>query len=257
MENLTIVLIEDDEALRENISILLHENCYRVFSASDGITGLNLIKEHLPDLIICDVMMKGIDGYEVLEHINSENYLRKIPFIFLTAKVEKEDLRKGMLLGADDYIFKPFSSSDLLNAIQTRLHKNRILTSGPASVEEKEELNIENKKYDIEDKIFLNLKNNPFFLKIKDIKFIEANNQYTTINVVNGKKVVLRKSISFWNDSLPKKNFLRIHRSTIINTDLIVKIEKWFNNSFRVYLKDITEPFTISKRYSSEIRKSS
>lgn len=255
MENLKIVLIEDDNALRENITILLQENCYKVFSSSDGINGLKLITEHMPDLIICDVMMKGIDGYEVLRRINSEKNLQRIPFIFLTAKVEKEDIRKGMLLGADDYIFKPYSAADLLNAIQTRLKKNKILTSYAAGDEEKENITIEDKKYDIEDNIFLDLKNNPFFLKIKDIKFIEANNQYTTLNISNSKKIVLRKSITFWTNSLPKKYFLRIHRSTIINIDQIVKIEKWFNNAFRVYIKDVSEPFTISKRYSAEIRK--
>lgn len=255
MKKMKILVIEDDSALRENISILLEESGYEVLCASDGLSGLDLIREHTPNLIICDVMMQGIDGYEVLHRLNEDEDMQKVPFIFLTAKVEKDDLRKGMELGADDYLFKPFSSNDLLKAIQTRLHKKQILITSLVS-EGKESRDIsDSKKLEIDDKLFLNLKENPFFLKIRDIKYIEASDQYTTVYITNGKKVLLRKSIRYWHELLPEKFFLRIHRSTIINSDQIVRIEKWFNHSFRVYLKDISDPFIISKRYSAEIRK--
>lgn len=123
----TILLIEDDVVLRENTAELLELSEYKVLTASNGKAGLTLAKKYQPDIILCDIMMPELDGYGVLKTLYKSNLTKYIPFIFLSAKTEHEDVRKGMNLGADDYITKPFSEDDLISAIESRLAKVSIL----------------------------------------------------------------------------------------------------------------------------------
>lgn len=119
-----ILVIEDEVSVRANIVRLLKLEDYDVIDADNGIKGVTLAKEQTPDLILCDVMMPGLDGYGVLSNLRADPITATTPLIFLTAKVAKEDLRQGMELGASDYIDKPFKREDLLKAIQTQLKKN-------------------------------------------------------------------------------------------------------------------------------------
>ncbi|TAI49742.1 response regulator [Flagellimonas allohymeniacidonis] len=123
----TILLIEDDLALRENTAELLELSDYLVYSASNGKIGIQLAKEKQPDIVVCDIMMPEVDGYGVLEALSSDESTKYIPFIFLSAKTEHKEIRKGMDLGADDYLTKPFEEEDLLSAIESRLAKAEIL----------------------------------------------------------------------------------------------------------------------------------
>src|SRR5690606_23872453 len=125
-----ILIIEDDTVLRENIAEILSLARYDVTTASDGKKGVNAAKQHLPDVIICDIMMPELDGYGVLEALSKDETTKQIPFIFLSAKTERQDIRKGMDLGADDYITKPFEESELLGAIRSRLARVAILNEG-------------------------------------------------------------------------------------------------------------------------------
>ncbi|MDP8965696.1 MAG: EAL domain-containing protein [Cyanobacteriota bacterium] len=118
-----ILVIEDEEFVRENILELLDAEGFDVFGAQNGHIGVDLAKAKMPDLILCDVMMPGLDGYGVLTTIRQDPLMAAIPFIFLTAKAAKADFRQGMELGADDYITKPFTRAELLGAIGTRLKK--------------------------------------------------------------------------------------------------------------------------------------
>jgi CheY-like chemotaxis protein len=122
-----ILLIEDNEDVRENIAEILELSNYKVIVAENGKTGIEQALEHVPDLIICDIMMPVLDGYGVLHAVHKNDALKNIPFIFLTAKTERGDFRKGMELGADDYITKPFSGTELLNAVDSRLKKVELL----------------------------------------------------------------------------------------------------------------------------------
>lgn len=122
-----IVLIEDNHEMRDNIAEILELSNYTVYPAENGKKGVELIKQHIPDLIICDIMMPELDGYGVLKIISGNESTRHIPFIFLTAKAEKTDFRKGMNLGADDYLTKPFEDVELLEAIETRIRKHTFL----------------------------------------------------------------------------------------------------------------------------------
>src|SRR5688500_5307146 len=118
-----ILLIEDNAEVRENTSEILELASYNVLVAPNGKAGVELAQKETPDLIICDIMMPELDGYGVLHILNMKPETAGIPFIFLTAKTEKTDSRKGMNLGADDYLTKPFDDTDLLNAIEARLRK--------------------------------------------------------------------------------------------------------------------------------------
>lgn len=125
----TILLIEDNQKVRENIGEILELAGYNVLSAENGKVGVGITKTTIPDLIICDVMMPELDGYGVLHVLSKNPETSGIPFIFLTAKAEKDDVRKGMNLGADDYLTKPFDDIELLNAIEIRLKKHDALKS--------------------------------------------------------------------------------------------------------------------------------
>ncbi len=122
-----ILLIEDNEEVRENTAEILGLAQYQVFTAKNGKEGVEMVLKEQPDLIICDIMMPVLDGYGVLHLLSKNEKAASIPFIFLTAKAERNDFRKGMELGADDYLTKPFDDVELLNAIESRLRKNTIL----------------------------------------------------------------------------------------------------------------------------------
>lgn len=123
----TILLIEDNNELRENTAEILELANYKVTCAANGKLGIQAALQQKPELIICDVMMPELDGYGVLHLINKNPELSGIPFIFLTAKSERSDLRKGMEMGADDYITKPFTDIELLNAIESRFKKTDLV----------------------------------------------------------------------------------------------------------------------------------
>lgn len=123
----TILLIEDNEGMRENTSEILSLSNYSVLTAENGKAGVELARKHKPDLIICDIMMPELDGYGVLHMLGKNQETAGIPFIFLTAKAEKNDFRKGMAMGADDYLTKPFDDIELLDAVEMRLKKSEAL----------------------------------------------------------------------------------------------------------------------------------
>jgi DNA-binding response OmpR family regulator len=118
-----ILLIEDNKEVRENTAEILELAGYKVSTASDGKKGIEQVTSQKPDLIICDIMMPVLDGYGVLHLLGKNPNTSNIPFIFLTAKTERTEIRKGMEMGADDYITKPFDKIELLNAVESRLKK--------------------------------------------------------------------------------------------------------------------------------------
>lgn len=122
-----VLVIEDEAHLRENIVSILSFEGFDTLSAADGTVGIELAYKHVPDLVLCDIMMPRTDGYGVLLALRSEPATSMIPIIFLTAKAGREDFRYGMVLGADDYVTKPFTPEELLHAIETRLERQRLL----------------------------------------------------------------------------------------------------------------------------------
>ncbi len=122
-----ILLIEDNNDIRENTAEILTLSGYEVITAENGKIGVTLAQSEIPDVIICDIMMPVLDGFGVLHLLGKDEKTASIPFIFLTARSERSDLRRGMEMGADDYLTKPFSEIELMNAIESRIKKTAIL----------------------------------------------------------------------------------------------------------------------------------
>jgi two-component system, OmpR family, alkaline phosphatase synthesis response regulator PhoP len=122
-----ILVIEDEDQILETLLELLKLEKFDVLSAANGLIGVQLAKAERPDLILCDVMMPELDGYGVLEQLRQDPKTAMIPFIFLTARAERLDLRRGMELGADDYLTKPFSQAELKKAIAARLQRQTVV----------------------------------------------------------------------------------------------------------------------------------
>jgi DNA-binding NarL/FixJ family response regulator len=119
-----ILVIEDEPEMRRNLLTILKLEKFQPLGAENGRVGLEMVKREKPDLILCDVMMPELDGHDVLEALRKDEGTASIPFIFLTARGEKADLRSGMNLGADDYLTKPVAKADLLRAIAARLRRS-------------------------------------------------------------------------------------------------------------------------------------
>jgi CheY-like chemotaxis protein len=251
-----ILVIEDDNTIHQIIVDILENEGYKVFSAFNGKAGIQLAKEVIPDMIICDVMMPGTTGYEVLTDLSGNNSTALIPFIFLSAMVERDNIRQGMELGADDYLTKPFKIEELLRAVDTRFKKQEMLMQSKNKEGEKETDG--NKEIDGKLKedghLFLEIKDHPKLVKVNSIVCITAYVDYTNVSLDTGEKVMVRRLLKKWEEILPEKIFIRIHRSTIINLNYILKVEKWFNHSLAIYLKDFKEPFIVSRRFSSELK---
>jgi DNA-binding NarL/FixJ family response regulator len=126
----TILIIEDQPDMRENIATILEMEEFAVLEAVNGREGIEMAREEKPDLILCDIMMPEMDGYDVLHALRGDRTISGTPFIFLTAKGEKRDQRAGMNLGADDYLTKPVSADELLGAVSARLDRELARPAG-------------------------------------------------------------------------------------------------------------------------------
>jgi DNA-binding response OmpR family regulator len=243
-----ILIIEDETDLAENICTILENYEYNVYVARDGNEGLKIVGQTMPDLIICDVKMPYKDGYEVISELQGNAETAIIPFIFLSGKTDLKDMRRGMELGANDYLFKPFSIEDLIATVEARLKKSSIYEKVMNQQEKPDADKNENK-----DRILINVNNSKKFIKFSNIIYISAERQYTNIVLKEGRNVVVRKSLNEWEQVLPQNIFVRINRSTLINSDYINRFQK-FANSYRAILADESREFEVSRKYFSRIR---
>lgn len=181
-----ILVIEDNFEVRENLCEILELSNYEVHSAENGKLGIEKATEVIPDIILCDVMMPVLDGYGVMKILNKNPKINHIPLIFLTAKAEKADMRKGMGLGAEDYITKPYDDTELLEAIEIRLKKaERIQKSFDSSDNDLKRFFSEAKATKaFED---LSMDNEIRKYQQKDIIFEEGQNARWLYFIVNGK----------------------------------------------------------------------
>jgi len=244
-----VQIIENDLNLQKNLKDFLEKEGVNVIAVSDGAQGILKAFNIVPDIIICDISIPIKNGYEVLEELSKNEKTNVIPFILFAPniEVEKEDIRKALQLGAEDFIFKPFSFDDVLNSIKLRLQKSEIRTHSLTS-------KMIEKKYVPNDIIFVMNKDIVNIVKIKNIKFIKAETPYVIINCRDGKKMPIRGAISDWEEKLPDNMFLRINRSVIVNTDMITRIQRISLTSYLVRLIDEQETFIISKRYGIKIK---
>ncbi len=263
-----ILVIEDNIDLAENIFLLLKELSYDVLSCYNGEKGLKSIIEFKPDLILCDIMLPDISGFKLLSELKKIDTGIPPIFIFLTAKTQRDDIRKGMTIGADDYITKPFTYDELINAINTQFKKRakvlRNIISADTELADKNRKstrNLKNKlglrvvELDYNDHIFINDKKNPGFYLVKDLIVIKSLKDYTRLYFIEDKKFLLRKRMTYWENYLPNDEFIRIHRQTLINLNFIDKLERLSSNRFSVILKNYPKRVEVSQRYSNKIKK--
>ncbi len=182
-----ILIIEDSDDVRENMKEILELSNYSVNTARNGKEGLDFAQKNNPDIILCDVMMPELDGYGVLRGLSNNPKTKNIPFIFVTAKSDKQDFRVGMDLGADDYLTKPFNGNDLLSLVNARLRKaevlKELLKNNSQDLEDffaNSEKSIDN-IYSISDRIVQKK------IRKKEILFIEGDSSKYLYFLVSGK----------------------------------------------------------------------
>jgi two-component system LytT family response regulator len=230
------IIVDDERLARSELKRLLTE-----YSAIDIVAEAAGVKEALvqidrfrPDLLFLDIQLRHESGFDLLEKIPSS-----IKIIFVTA-YDKYALR-AFEVNAVDYLLKPLEISRLNEAV------SRLQTS------QKPRQNAE-RTLSYDDNLFLTIGNRTMFLRINTIRCIYARGKYTEVRTSDERRGLVRKPISEWERRLPPQNFVRIHRSTIINFDRVQDIEKWFNYSYRVFLKGIEEPFIMSRRYAAVLK---
>ncbi|MCX6150064.1 MAG: LytTR family DNA-binding domain-containing protein [Ignavibacteriales bacterium] len=263
-----ILVIEDDDETLYYIEKILKGVEYNPLSASNGKLGLQSAKNGKPDLIICNIILKDMDGFKVLEELQKSEKLAAIPFIFLSSKMGRSFHRLGMEKGADDYITKPFTKSELLNAVSARLLRaetfrkfkpvsdSRNSKSYNTSISESSENLDEQKKEKLflDDNILINIDDKQRLIKIKSIKLISAVGDYSRIFANDNTKYIVKRPMKEWETLLPEKYFVRIHRSTIINLEYVDKFEKSANRVYKVFISDYSKPIIMSRRFSTKFK---
>lgn len=207
-----ILVIEDEKDIRESLQDIFEMSGYQVSIARDGKEGFNKILDERPHLVVCDVNMPELDGFELLGAINHRLSEEVVPpFLFLTAKVEKKDLRQGMSLGADDYILKPFDHNELLKVVKLRLEKRRKLLQNGGC--DSSLMNVSESL----DKIALPSEDGLELVPFDKIVRCKADRAYCTFHLHGGSSILISKAMKEFEDILVKKGFIKIHKSTIIN----------------------------------------
>jgi two-component system, LytTR family, response regulator len=237
MKPLMSALIIDDERLARNAL----RNKLEAFpeieiagEASTVKTALAAIEEHNPDLLFLDIQLYNETGFDLLDRIKYEGKI-----IFVTA--HDEFAIRAFEMNAVDYILKPISHERLKNAI------NRLSTGDKKSPHKSDPFNYE-------DRILIMCGERMKFVKLENLSHITASGDFTDLYTNDGNMYLSSKSMNEWEDRLPGKYFLRIHRSTIINIEYIEKAEKWFNYSSLIQLKGVTVSFKVSRSYFKKIK---
>jgi DNA-binding response OmpR family regulator len=244
-EKYRILLIEDDPAISNVVELNLKLDNYDVFLAADGEEGLNMVKETNPDLIILDVMMPKMDGWQVLMQLKADDKTKDIPVIMLTAIDDEQSKVIGLRGGADDYVPKPFSPLELaarVKVILNRVGRARRISSEAA----KETVRLEQIPVQKGDTIKL--------VPIEDIYFIDTKHEYANLHT-HSDSYLTTYSLSELEKVLDRKTFFRTHRSFIVNLKKVNQIIKLSRNSLIVTLNDAQESrVPVSRRQASALR---
>jgi DNA-binding response OmpR family regulator len=250
-----ILIIDDDFSVLNLISIILEKNGYQCFIAQDGAKGLELAKSLSFSLIICDIMMPKLDGFEVLKKLNQDSGTSSVPFIFLTAKSGIEDIKTAMQLGADSYIMKPFTNKEFLSIIRMKLDKVKLYKRKQTPENSVPETRVASRnKLKDNSSILLDIAGIPTLVKLHNIEYMAADGDYSSVFIVDKGKVLVKKSLKNWERILPEESFLRAHRSVILNINLIENMRKWSKRSYVIKMHYSKEPFITSQRCTSKIK---
>jgi two-component system LytT family response regulator len=234
------VIVDDEPLAIKELQFLLasYNNIQIVGNARTVNQASELIVKSLPDVVFLDIQLRHESGFDLLHLIP-----RSCKIVFVTAydkfAVDAFDVY------AIDYLLKPIKE-ERLNRTVNRLQE--IINS------DTHEVNSELLKLSMKDKLFINSGNTFKIVRMNEIKAIKADGDYTCVVTINNSKHLILRTLKKWEQMLPSEYFLRIHRSTIINIEFVERIEKWFNNTCRVWMKDMKDEFKISQRYLKNFR---
>lgn len=230
------IIVDDERLARREIRRLLaeFEEISIAGEAENLSEAVELIETEKPDIVFLDIQLSNENGFDLLEKVG-----RNFKLIFVTA-FDAYAIR-AFEVNALDYLLKPVNPERLSQAL-SRLE------------EETTDEKIKFRPLEIDDRIFLDLGERSVFLKVREISYINAAGDYSEIFTAEGKKLLVEKSLREWEMRLPEKNFLRIHRQTIINLEEVESVETWFNRTFQIHLKNFTEPLAVSRRYAVKLK---
>jgi two-component system, LytTR family, response regulator len=237
MTTLKAIIVDDERLARVNLRKLLepHPEIEIVGEASSCQNAIDLINMFNPQLIFLDIQLGGETGFDLLEMIVSP-----VKIIFVTAF--DEYAMRAFEVNAIDYLLKPVNPERLRVSIERVINK------------EKEQKDIA-RSYDYSDSIYVRMNNFASrFIKISSISFIEPVGNYSKIVTTEGKHCLVLKTLKQWQEELPDNNFVRIHRSSIVNIEHVDRIEKISNSQQKAYLKNLPEPIEVSRRYAKKLK---
>ncbi|MGD8780433.1 MAG: LytTR family DNA-binding domain-containing protein [Ignavibacteria bacterium] len=228
------VIIEDEPLAIENLKYYLKDYPITIAGSAYRIKeAVKLIRKEKPDIVFLDINLSGENGFDLLDKIEINFKL-----VFVTAY--DEYALRAFEVNALDYLVKPLSKSRIAKTVKRLLDGNRS--------------DMADNKFTIEDKIFLSGNNKAHFVKIKDICCIEAESCYSKIFLANGNQIVISRTLKKWEEILPQNEFIRVHRSYLLNINCIKEIKKRNNGTYCVYFNEIDKPIEISRRYASLLR---
>jgi len=230
------IIVDDERLARNDLKLLLKEfKQIEIIGEAENVSAAGkAIRELKPDVIFLDIQLTGESGFDLIEKLD---HLPEI--IFVTAF--DEYAIRAFEINALDYLLKPVNPTRLARALE-RLAQ---------PIQRKTE-NVRSLLY--EDRLFVNINSQFRFVKVSSILSISAAGDYSQILTATGQKGLVQKSMKEWEKRLPAQYFCRIHRSTIINMEHIERLEKWYNYTYRVYLKGIEKPYIISRRYAAQLK---
>ncbi len=237
------VVVDDVDMMRVTLKKVLDgfPNIEIIGEASDYESAKQLINETKPELVFLDIDLNGLTSIDLLNEINCSPKI-----IFITS--HPDFAIKAFELNAVDYILKPISADRLRRAIDRVTEMGAEPMEGSIMDESQE-------RFKADQIILLNFDSKLTFIKVQDINYIEAFGNYTKIYMNDGKLSITYNSIKNWDNRLPNDVFIQIHRSSIVNLLNVVKIEKWTNDTGRLFLKGVEKPFEISRSYFFQIKK--
>jgi two-component system LytT family response regulator len=237
MTNLKAIIVDDERLARVNLKKLLepHPTIEIVGEAGSCDNAYKLINLYKPQLVFLDIQLSGETGFDLLELIDNS-----IKIIFVTAY--DEYAIRAFEVNAIDYLLKPINPERLKVAVERVMNSEKRQKS-------------EEKSYEYSDSIYVKLNNYASrFIKISSITFIEPVGNYSKIVTTEGRHCLVLKTLKQWQEELPDNNFVRIHRSSIVNIEHVERIEKKSNTCHRAYLKNVPEPLEVSRRYAKNLK---
>jgi two-component system LytT family response regulator len=229
------IIVDDERLARKEMRRLLAEfDEIAVVGEAENLSGaIDLIEKEKPQIVFLDIQLSNENGFDLLEK-TEQNF----KLIFVTA-FDAYAIR-AFEVNALDYLLKPVNPERLAKAIER--------------LGEESDSKIELRPLAFDDRIFLELGERSIFLKVCDISHINAAGDYSEIFTIDKRKFLIEKPLREWEQRLPEKNFLRIHRRTIVNLEEIEQIETWFNRTFQVQIKNYQKPLAVSRRYAVKLK---